>query len=456
MPGPDESTIGGLDGDPNALPRAHDGRRIRLGSGTAWVVAVQLIAAASTILISAIVARWLGPDGKGVLSLLQQSVTLLAVLGELGLGIAAIYYVSKGDVHPGTVLGNALVLLGVVSVVAFGGLVVLLRTPLAVVEVTWAHVFVGLALFAATLLLSWSGSIVTSVEGTRGAARASVAASLVTLGVVYWLWVSLRLTPLGVLVASTIGAVLGIAVGLVPARRALAPIRARMTVFRSMFHYSLRLHAASAADLVHFRQDLLLLGWLAGTSAVGVYSVALSLAEIASRLPSAIGTAIQAQASRVSEESALDFSARALRLTAVVSVATTGALSLVAAFAVPLIFGPSFVPAVGVVYLMVPRMLANALVWPVTSYQSARGVVYWKIGVLTALANAALNVVLIPALDYHGAAIAASASNLLLVAMLMSRLCRDTRRRPAFFLVPTRDDFRIAREALRSYTRRDT
>jgi O-antigen/teichoic acid export membrane protein len=438
----------------DALPRAHDGRRIRLGSGTAWVVAVQLIAAASTILIGAIVARWLGPEGKGVLSLLQQSVTLLAVLGELGLGIAAIYYVSKGEVRPGTVLGNALVLLGVVSTVAFLGLVVLLRTPLAVVDVSWTHVFVALGLFAATVLLSWVGSIVTSVEGTRGAARASVVASLVTLGIVYWLWVSLRLTPLGVLIASATGATLGIVVGLAPAWRALQPVKASMAVFRSMIHYSLRLHAASAADLVHFRQDILILGWLAGPSAVGVYSVALSLAEIASRLPAAIGSAIQAQASRVSEESALDFSARALRLTTFISLVTTGALALVAPVAIPMIFGPSFVPAIGIVYVMLPRMLANSLVWPVTSYQSARGVVYWKVGVLATVSNAALNIALIPLLGYHGAAIAASASNLLLVALLLQRRCRDTNRRPAFFLVPTRDDFKLAKQAIGSYAKR--
>jgi O-antigen/teichoic acid export membrane protein len=221
-----------------------------------------------------------------------------------------------------------------------------------------------------------------------------------------------------------------------------------------MTRYSLRLHATSAADLIHFRQDLLLLGWLAGTGAVGIYSVALSVAEIASRLPSAIGSAIQAQASRVSEDSALDFSARAMRLTTLVSLGTVGGLSLLVPVAIPLVFGAAFVPAVGVFYVLIPRILANSLVWPVSSFQSARGVVYWRVGVAATLFNATLNVALIPTLGYLGAAVAASASNMLLVVLLMQRLCRDTGRGPGFFLVPTRDDLVIARQAVRGYAGR--
>lgn len=441
--------------DPAVLPRAHDGTRIRLGSGTAWALSVQVVTAVSTLVIGAIVARTLGPDGKGVLSLLQQSVGILVILGDLGLGIAAIYYISKGRVCAGTVLGNALVLLAGVSAVALGGLALLLRSPVAVVEVSWTYTVIAFALFVFTLLLSWTSAIVTGLEGTRGAARASIVSSAVTLASVAGLWLLGYASPASVLASATLGAATGILWGLVPVSAALRPVHVSTDALRTMMRYSIRLHAASAADLIHFRQDLLLLGWLSGTSAVGLYSVALSVAEIAARLPSAIGTAIQAQASRVSEESALDFSARALRLTVLIALGTTMLLALIVPVAIPLVFGTAFLPAVAAFYLLVPRILANSLVWPVSSYQSARGIVYWRVSIFATALNLALNVVLIPGWGFQGAAVAASVSNVVLLTLLMRRLCRDSGQPARFFLVPTRDDLAMALAAARSYARRD-
>jgi O-antigen/teichoic acid export membrane protein len=442
-----------VDAQAPAGPAAPTGRRIRLGSGTAWALSVQLVTAVSTLVVGAIVARTLGPEGKGVLSLLQQSVGILVILGDLGLGVAAIYYISKGEVRAGTVLGNALVLLAGVSVLALGGLVVLLRSPLAVIDVSWTYTAVAFALFALSLLLSWVGAIVTGVEGTRGAARAAIVSSSVTLVAVVAFWLAGWASPLAVLAAAATGAALGIASGLLPVLPALHPVRASREAFRLMTRYSLKLHAATAADLIHFRQDLLILGWLGDTQSVGVYSVALSVAEIASRLPSAIGAAIQAQASRVSERSALDFSARALRLTVLVALGTVVVLVVLVPVAVPAVFGAAFVPAVGAFYLLIPRIFANALVWPVSSYQSARGIVYWRVSMGATALNAALNVALVPVLGFHGSAIAASASNVVLLVLLLQRLCRDTGKGPRFFLVPTREDLALARDAARGYAR---
>lgn len=450
------SSAGMAEPGPDTLPRGHGGRHIRLGSGTAWVVIVQLLSAVSTIIIGAIVARTLGPDGKGVLSLLQQSVGMLIALGDLGVGVAAIYYISKGEVRPGTVLGNALVALAAVSVVAFAGLTVLLRSRYAVIEVPWAYVLGAFALFVMTLTLTWTGAVVTGLEGTRGAARGSITATALALAAVIVLWNLGHIDPMRVVLSTAAGAAIGAVVGLAPVWKSIEPLKISRDAFKTMARYSLRLHAASAADLIHFRQDLLLVGWLSGPAAVGIYSVALSMAEIASRLPSAIGAAIQAQASRVSEESALDFSARALRITVVVTVATAGVLSVIVPVLIPAVFGELFNPAVGVFYLLVPRIMANSLVWPVSSYQSARGVVYWRVGVAAALVNAALTVFLVPVWGYQGAAVSAGVSHTLLIVLLMRRLCRDTARPLAYFLVPTHDDMTAVLSALRSYTRPST
>ena len=155
---------------------------VRLGAGTAWSVAMQVVTAAANIIVGILVSRALGPDGKGTLSIIQQSVAILLIIGDLGIGLAAVYYISKSEVRPGTVLGNALVALVAVSGAAFVVMLVLFRSPLAVVELSWSYTLAAFGLFVVSLGMSWVGSIAVGVRGVKGLARPSIVASLLSWG----------------------------------------------------------------------------------------------------------------------------------------------------------------------------------------------------------------------------------------------------------------------------------
>jgi O-antigen/teichoic acid export membrane protein len=427
---------------------------VRLGSGTAWAVAMQLVTAVTSVLVGIIVARTLGPDGKGTLSIIQQVVAVLLVLGDLGVALSAVYYISKAEIPAGTVLGNALAALGAVSAVAFVALAVLFLSPVAVVSLSWTYVLAAFALFVASLTLSWLGSIAMGLHGVGGQARAAMLASVVTLLLVVAAWLLGFRSPLAVIVSTVAGSVAGCALALTSLRGEIGRVRASFSAFRRMVRHSLRLYVGSAADYLHFRQDILLLGWMSSVGSAGIYSVGVSVAEIASRLPAAMGSAIQAKASRVSHESALEFSARAIRLTVVLAVVVVGTLAALAGWLIPLLFGAAFAGAVDVVYLLVPGILANALIWPISSYQSARGQVYWGISFVSVVLNVALNLALISAWDYRGAAVASSISYVVLLGGLLLRLRRDTELGLSAFLVPRREDLEILSASVRAYLRR--
>jgi O-antigen/teichoic acid export membrane protein len=415
---------------------------------------MQLVSALTSILIGVLVSRTLGPEGKGMLAIIQQVVGVLLVFGDLGIGLAAVYYISKGEVRAGTVLGNAAVAVMAVGAIGFGAVWLLFRTPLAVQPLTWAYTLAAFAMFLVGLALTWLGSIAVGLHGVKGSARASMLAASVTLLVVLSAWIFGLRTPLVVILASVAGSLAGIALAYGSVRREVHPVRASLSVFLRMTRYSLRLYVGSAADFLHFRQDILMLGWLSSVSSAGIYSVGVSVAELASRLPSAIGSAIQAKASRVSHQSALEFSARAIRLTVLFSAVVVGALAVVSGLLIPWLFGEAFRGAVSVFYLLAPGILANALIWPISSYQSARGQVYWGVSVVSVVLNVALNVVLISLWDYRGAALSSSISYVVLLGGLLVRLRRDTRLPLSAFLVPTGEDVRIAVSSLRSYLAR--
>ena len=424
---------------------------VRLGSGTAWSLAAQIVAATASVVVGVLVARALGPEGKGTLTIVQQTVAILMVVFDLGIGLGAVYYISKGEVGPGTVLGNTLVALAAIGGVAFVAMIVLFRSPLAVIHLDWGFTLAAFGLFMANLAILWIGSIAVGILGVKGGARPSMIASLVTLAVVAGAWYAGSRSAITVVLASTVGLVLGTVFAVLSVAPRLRPIQVSAKALRLMRRYSTKLYVAGVADFLHFRQDVLMLGWLAGVGTAGVYSVGVSIAEIATRLPSAMGNAIQAQASRMSHESALDMAARAIRLTALFAVLVVGGLALVVHWLIPQLFGESFRGAVLVFYVLAPGALANALIWPISSYQNARGQVFWGVSTAGQVLNVALNLALIPQFGAVGAAAASSVSYALMVGALVFRLRRHTGMGTAFFLVPTREDLAIVVSSARSY-----
>ncbi|NIR61793.1 MAG: oligosaccharide flippase family protein, partial [Gammaproteobacteria bacterium] len=56
--------------------------------------------------------------------------------------------------------------------------------------------------------------------------------------------------------------------------------------------YGVRVHVANVAWFLHYRSDMLLVGYLAGPAALGFYATAVGLAEKLNLPPSAVGTVL--------------------------------------------------------------------------------------------------------------------------------------------------------------------
>jgi O-antigen/teichoic acid export membrane protein len=64
-------------------------------------------------------ARYLGPEGKGLLYLLITSVMICSVLGNFGMGTAAVYFVGKDRSRVAPIVGNILAFTTVITVIIF-------------------------------------------------------------------------------------------------------------------------------------------------------------------------------------------------------------------------------------------------------------------------------------------------------------------------------------------------
>lgn len=228
-----------------------------------------------------LVARSLGPAGRGNVSFLTVFAVLLAILVGFGvLDAARSLLVASDDPVPlGEYVGTSLALIAVVTVVAVG--VAPLIFPLGHVEVTPPRV-ASFAGYACLLLAAYLFSAAVAAYGRTGySAALETAGAVLQLGSALYFWRkgNLTVTP----VMFSLGAGVALQVALTAWALAQLPQSPRPTWRRGTFRRLLNRGKGSAvvglAQSVIFGFDRVLLGALSGSSAFGLYAVASTSSE---------------------------------------------------------------------------------------------------------------------------------------------------------------------------------
>src|SRR5665647_1087609 len=241
--------------------------------------------------------------------------------------------------------------------------------------------------------------------------------------------------------------------GAIGLRRVVTPLRPDWAAARAASSFSARVHLSNVAGFLLERQDVLLLGWLSGAAAVGLYSVGVSFAELTWYIPSALCTAIMARGGRGSESSGVDYVTRATRIALIIMIGTVGVSLIAVPLVIPLIYGRAFAPAMYSFFALLPGVMADGIARVLWAYQTTRGRLYWRQALAGTAVNAALVILLAPRLGPVGAALASTVAYTGLAAYMIRRFHVDTGARYADILIPQRVDvevmFRTAKRMLK-------
>jgi O-antigen/teichoic acid export membrane protein len=196
--------------------------------------------------------------------------------------------------------------------------------------------------------------------------------------------------------------------------RQLGPLRPRVqeSVWRDSLRFGLAIHPGIILLLLHLRLDLFLLQSLRGLEEVGIYSLAVMLAETLWLVPDAFALAATPHQVRASNVEDAAVTLRAARI----NVAVTAGLSLIlAALAIPLVarvYGPAFSPAVPALWALLPGIVAMAAQRSCGVFLVKRNRPWLISGILGPAVgiNVLANLVVIPRWGAVGAALASSVS----------------------------------------------
>jgi len=435
-----------------------------VGRDTMLTLGSRLLLTAVIIGADVILARALGPDGKGAFYLLVLFPSLVALAVGMGLdrSLAIVVARSREAARSGfanVVLWTLMVggLATIVSVALFGPgtLSGPLRSVLPGISdsqfLLGALAIPGELFFGVGLLGLVGRRRIVSYNAVRLLRRGLLL--LLTATVVASLGLSLE----GALTLNLITLVVTVlAIVLAVRRDGSLGLRPDLALLREQLRFGSRTVLGALAERLSYRVDAFLVNLLIGVSATGVYSVAAGLAEVLWYLPNALGLVLFSRAVIPGTDSTA-LASTMTRLVVTLGIILALPLAVVAPALVEWAYGQAFAGAGETLRLLLPGVVAYGVVSVLTHFVIAAGspgLYTWLVGTGLAL-NIGANLVAIPLAGIAGAAIASSISYSVTAVLTLLVFRRISGRGFTETLIIRRGDVRLVVSSLRAVAERE-
>jgi O-antigen/teichoic acid export membrane protein len=375
------------------------------------------------IITSVMVARILGPEGRGAYAVAMGIGALGVQAGNLGLHASNTYTVAKKPELLSTLVMNSVAVgigLGGFAAAAVGAFFTL-----------WPHLaplqglflWMSLGWIPLGLCYLFTTNLLLGIQDVKAYNKIELGAkifSVVLIGIVIW---TSFVTAETVFVAGLLALGLSLVCTFrILHRHGVHLTRPALSLFTGNLGYSIRGYVAAFFSFVALRLDVLLIQYLLDAEQAGYYSVAVSLTDVLYMLPVTVGAILFPKLSGMPEDA--ERWQYAKKVVGIVAVLMAG-IAIVALFGarplITILYGVPFEPATAAFVWLLPGIVLLSVSSLLMNYLASMGmppVVMYSAG-LAALANLALNVKLIPLWGIVGASVSmtVSAGIMLIVAI---------------------------------------
>lgn len=431
-----------------------------IASKSAFGFIGQMYMLAIGLVMTIVVARLLGPEGKGVIAVVAAITSFTLGLGSLGLPGAFSFLAGKNR-FPRTdlfwsMVSWSLMLGAAVSLILWVFRGILLGSIFK--GLTTLELAVFLASLPSTYFIAFAG------QAYMGYGRVVILVFLQSL--VATLNLVAVLVSILILHAGTVGAVVALsAVTVTGSILYLIPfgsvgwisLRQLRLVASEAIPYGLRVYVGGATQMFSLRADVFFLNLFAGPAVVGVYSVATNLAEKIWLLSAPLSSAVYSLIAGSERKDAARLTITTSRASVVIEGLSALGLLVLSIPLVPIIYGQQFASATIYLAVLLPGTVALAVGGAFYTYyvaQLGRPAVTSALAVASAAVSAVLYVVLIPRIGALGASIGSTVSYSVSLIAFAYLFPRETGYRVSEMLVPGRGDWDLYVSILRRVTAR--
>jgi len=399
---------------------------------------------------SVILARVLGPEGRGIYALAILLPSLIITFGNLGIGPATVYYVARGEFRRQEILGNNVLLsVGIGGIGVLAGLIVVLFFREKVFPgVSPGYLLLALVLVPVEVLFSYVRYVLLGAQRIKEFNYVQIAQSILFPGFITLALLGLKAGVTGAILAELFTWVIVDALVFRLARRVAEGIELKPNIsyIKRTTTYGIQAHLANILGFLNYRVDMFLVNGFLGPAAVGLYAVGVGLVEKLWMISYAASTVLFPRvAAETEEDRRKEFTPLVARTVLWITAMAALVLALLSRWIVLLLYSEAFLPAagalqallVGIVALSAGRVLANDI--------AGRGFPGLNIytGLATVLTNVILNLLWIPRYGIVGAAWASTVSYTVLFLGALFFYCRLSGNRWTKVVFPQRGDWRL-------------
>jgi O-antigen/teichoic acid export membrane protein len=398
-------------------------------SGTGKLIArtagFNMLIAMASGLASVVVARALGPTGRGEYAAIVAWFGIATIVGQMGLPAALCFYVARDPERARDYVATSRAMM-----LATGALTLVAGLLLApVLSRGNPGVANGYRIAFGISIVTYVGIAYTYALQPRHLLHWNVVRTIqpvLTLLILIILWF-LKLLTLNTALFTLAGTLtLQLGWGYWHCRRnALAPGRARISLLSPLAAYGIAQIAALAPATLNAQLDQLVLSQTVPAAVLGRYAIAVSLTSLPIPLVAAIGNVAFP---RLAAQHVVTDATRRMQRTAILASAGIAAamlvpLAMVAYWLIPFLFGAGYRGAVPLLWILTPGaafLACGQVAGDLLRGRNRPGVVAWAQG-LAAVFTVVLLIALLPVVGVYGAAIASTvAYGAALAAMLHS------------------------------------
>lgn len=433
---------------------------MNLRTGALLTFFAQVLQFGLAFLTSVLIARTLGPAGKGVFTLLTVSAGIMVLIGSLGLGTANTYFAANRKYPVRELAGNSVVFSltagGAILTVMLGIYPYLNNNVLAGTTSVQIMIAAG-ALPFLLLLACFNGLILGESRVATYNALNVTQLAVFALGLLLLLGVG-RITVLSAFSAWAIAAaVAGLAsVIALSATRTFPGMAVSLRTFWGSIVFGLKGHGANLISFVNYRLDFFVVSAFLGAAQVGLYSVGVAMAELLWYVPNSVTSVLLPRISSSGKEEATRVTTAVCRHTLFLTLVCSALAIPTARLFLVLILTDRFLPSLLPFFLLLPGVISLSLSKVISSDLTGRGKPQYAtlIAAITISFTVVLDLVLIPRFGIAGAAVASTLVYMLATMLSIAFFLHESNAALGQVLLFSRDDLAIYLEGLGQLTRR--
>jgi O-antigen/teichoic acid export membrane protein len=361
---------------------------------------------------SILIARALGPEGKGYIAYFLLIFGLIASYGHLGINNATTYFQKRSNYQENEVYNVNITYLLIISFFISSIVITLKYYEFALIDYSWLIVIAGLVYIISLLLISCNNSFYIGNERIIESNK-----YILTAQFIYFLIIVIFFLLNKLIISTYFSALFIVTIFklflFTKNIKLKYKFRIDFQLLKNEFKYGIIIYFSTLFIYLIYRADQYLIKRMLGNSQLGVYSIAVTLAELVFLVPISVGTAITGKLYNIDIRSnnRKFITSKTIKYTFYVCLI----VSIVGIFMTPLIpimYGQSFTQASKVTIILFIGIIFASIGRVSSPYFLTKGKpqVHLLITSIVLFLNISLNLLLIPKFGINGAAMASTLS----------------------------------------------